>query len=106
KLQPYINNPQGMSAKALAAARTGATDTLSNQYAQAQEALNARELVTGGKDLPSGVNSQLNASLLNSEAADKAAAQNNITLQNEQMKQTNLWNAFQTLSGNAAQLNP
>jgi hypothetical protein len=43
---------------------------------------------------------------LQAQAADKANAQNQITLQNENLKQQNYWAAINALSGNAAQVNP
>ena len=106
-LTPMINNPTGYSAAALAAMRTGATDQLSTAYQNAQKANQNVEAVRSG-DLASGsgVNAQINASLLNSEATDKANAQNNITLQDENLKESNYWNAINGLNGIAAENNP
>jgi hypothetical protein len=106
KLQPMIDNPQGLSPDALAAARTSATDTTSQAYQNAQKALNAKMATSGESTLPSGVGAQLNEALLNAEAADKATGQNEITMQNEQLKQQNYWNAVNGLTGQQAQLNP
>lgn len=103
KLQPMINNPTGYSPAAMAALRTQATDNLSGQYQQAQRALQQKEFAQGGRELPSGVNAQLDAGLYAQEAADKANAQNTITLNNENLKQSNYWNAMNVLSGNVAQ---
>jgi hypothetical protein len=60
----------------------------------------------GESQLPSGVGAQLNEALLNAEAADKATGQNQITMQNEQLKQQNYWNAVNALNGVATQENP
>jgi hypothetical protein len=106
KMQPLIDNPTGASPEALAAMRTSATDQISNQYQSAQKALQRTQFANGSRDLPSGVNDQLNEALLQSEASDKAGAQNNITIQDENLKQANYWNAVNTLSGTAAQFNP
>ena len=106
KMQPMIDNPTGYSPEALAAMRTSATDQLSNGYQNAQKALQTREFADGGRDLPSGVNAQLDSSLLTAEAADKSNAQNNITLANENLKQQNYWNALNVLNGVAVQENP
>lgn len=106
KMQPLIDNPTGYSQDALNAMRTSATDTLSNQYQNAQKTLNSNQFAQGSRDLPSGVSAQLSGSLMASEAADKAGAENNITLQNENMKQQNYWNAMNTLNGVAAAYNP
>ena len=101
-----INNQQGFSAPALAAMRANATDQIATNYQHAAQALNEREAQTGGNNLPSGVNAQLDAALLAREAEQQAGAQNDITLQNEQQKQANFWRAIGTLSGTNAQRNP
>jgi hypothetical protein len=106
KMQPMIDNPTGYSDQALAAMRAGATDTISGQYQQAQKALQTSEFSGGGRDLPSGVNEQLNATLLNQEAVDKGNSQNGITLANENLKQQNYWNAVNALNGVGTQYNP
>lgn len=106
KMQPMIEKPTGLSAEGLAAARTSATDQLSQEYQNAQRALNAKMASSGESTLPSGVGAQLNEVLLNAEAADKATAQNQITMQNEQLKQNNYWNAVNALNGVGAQFNP
>jgi hypothetical protein len=106
KLQPLIDNPQGLSPEGLAAARTANTDQFSAAYQNAQRALNAKMATSGESTLPSGVGAQLNEALLNAEAADKATAQTQITMQNEQLKQQNYWNAVNGLTGQQAQLNP
>jgi hypothetical protein len=107
KLKPIIEaGGVGYGREALTAMRTGATDQLSTAYQNAQKTLQNKEFSRGGEDLPSGVNAQLDAELLNSEASDKATAQNNITLQNENQKQQTYWAALNGLSGNAATVNP
>lgn len=106
KMQPMIDNPTGLSAEGLAAARTANTDQYSAAYQNAQQALNRKMVTAGESELPSGVGAQLNAALFNAEAADKATGQNQITMQNEQLKQQNYWNAVNALSGVATQNNP
>jgi hypothetical protein len=106
KLQPGIDNPTGLSDAGLAAARTSSDDQFSAAYQNAQRALNAKMATSGESTLPSGVGAQLNSALLNAEAADKATGQNQITMQNEQLKQTNYWNSINALNGVAAQNNP
>ncbi len=106
KMQPMIDNPQGYSQETLNAMRTSSDDQISNQYQSAQQALQRTQFANGSRDLPSGVNDQLDAALLQSEASDKSAAQNNITMQDADLKQQNYWNAVNTLSGVAAQDNP
>lgn len=101
KLQPMIDNPTGYSPDALAAQRTSATDTLSAEYQNAQKALQNTEFSQGSRDLPSGVNDQLNEALLQGEASDKANAQNTITTNNAALEQSNYWNALSALNGQA-----
>ena len=106
RLKPMINNPTGYSPAALAAMRAQATDTIAMNFQHAQQALGEHEAQTGGNNLPSGVNAQLDADLYAQEAEQQAGAANNITLQNENLKQQNYWAAINALSGNAAQVNP
>lgn len=106
KMTPMIEKPTGLSAEALAATRTSSTDQFSQAYQNAQRALNAKMASSGESQLPSGVGAQLNEALLNAEAADKASAQNQITMQNEELKQSNYWGAVNALNGVAAQQNP
>lgn len=97
KMVNAFNHPQGYSPAALAAMRTSATDTLSNEFNHEQQALNAREFAQGGRDLPSGVNAQINAGLGAEEAAQKAGAQNQITQANEDLRQQNYWRSLGAL---------
>ena len=105
KLQPMIDNPTGLSAQALAATRTSATDQIAGQYENAQRALNNQQALKSG-DLPSGVTAQLDAGLESDTAGAQSTAQNNITMQNEQLKNQNYWNSINALNGVAAQVNP
>jgi hypothetical protein len=85
--------------------RTGATDQDTAAFQNAQQTMQGKEAVQSG-DLPSGVNDQLQSALLTNEAAQKSSDQNNITLQNENLKESNYWNAINGLNGVAAQENP
>jgi hypothetical protein len=105
-LEPGITNPQGYGDQALAAMRTGATDTISNQYQNAQKALQARQFSTGGENLPSGVNEMQSGALAQGQASDTATAQNNITTADAQLKNQNYWNSINALNGVAAAYNP
>ena len=89
----------GYAPAALAALRANATDTISGDFQHAQQALQEHEAQTGGQDLPSGVNAQLDAGLYAREAEAQASAANNITLENENLRQQNFWRAIGTLSG-------
>jgi hypothetical protein len=103
QMEPQIaKGGQGYSPQDLAAMRTQATDTLSNQFQGAQRAVNATEQ----RGLPSGVNAQISGSLMAQEAEQQAAAQNQITAQNEQLRQQNYWNSINVLNGQAAVENP
>lgn len=106
-LKPEITNPKGYTNAQLTSMRTQATDQLSEQAQQEQQALNNEENAkNGGSDLPSGVTSQMDEALLNQEAQAKANAQENITAENANLEQTNYWNAINALNGQEAQLNP
>jgi hypothetical protein len=98
-LKSQINNPQGYGDQALTAMRTGATDTIASQYQNAQKALQNRQFTAGGENLPSGVNAMQTGALAQGQASDTAGAQNNITLQDQNLKQQNYWNAISGLNG-------
>ena len=103
QMEPLISaGGQGYSPAALAAMRTSASDTLSNEFAGARRAVNATE----SRDLPSGVNAQVQGSLMAQEAEQQAAAQNQVTLANENQRQQNYWNSINVLNGQAAMENP
>ena len=104
QVQPLIDNPQGYSPEALTALRTSASDTNATTANSARTALNDQIAARGG--LPSGADSPLRGQLESGAATQAAQTQNNITLQNENLKQQNFWNAINALSGNASQLNP
>lgn len=106
KLTAAVDNPQGMSPQALAAARTQATQQTSGDYAKAEQAVNGQIAARGGSTLPSGVDAQIHGSLAAAGANEESNAQNNITLQNEQLRQQNYWNAVSGLNGVANEYNP
>jgi hypothetical protein len=106
KMQPMIDNPTGFSAQAESAMRTGASEQVAGQYQNAQKALANQRAQRGDAGLPSGVDAQIDAQVGNAAAATGAQAQNDITLQNEQLKNANMWNAVNALSGVGAQFNP
>lgn len=107
KLKPMITNPTGFDESTLTAMRTGAREGVTGEYEQAQKAVNAQRLAQGGPtSLPSGVDAQIQGSLAGDVAREQAGAQRDISLQDAQLKQANLWNSINALSGNAAQINP
>lgn len=107
QLEPNIaKGGTGESPAALAAARTGATDAISTNYQNAERAAGAVAAAHGGDALPSGVNAQVAGSIAASEAGAQSTAQNQITAENEQLKQANYWNSVGALSGNASLENP
>ena len=109
KMKPMIENPVGYDPTTLASMRTGAEDTTSTEYQNAQGALqNKLSQESGGSKLigVSGAATQDTAALLASEATDKATAQENITAQDAALKNQNYWNSINVLSGNAATENP
>jgi hypothetical protein len=106
RLQPMIDNPTGYSPEALTALRTSASDTNAAQAKDAQVALNNQIAAHGGGEFGSGVDAQLRAGLESAKATNESQSQNQITLQNEDQKQQNLWQAVNALSGTAAGYNP
>lgn len=106
QMRAQIKNPVGFSPTALAALKAQATDTTATQFAHAQQAVNARNLATGSADLPSGVAAQLNAGTAQAAASQNASEQQQIALENEQLKNNNYWKAVQTEGGVAAGYNP
>jgi hypothetical protein len=106
KLTDAVNNPQGMSPEALAAARTNATQTTAQDYAHASQAVNGQIAARGGSTLPSGVTAQIEGGLAQGAANENSSQQNDITLQNEQMRQQNYWKAVGGLNGVAEEYNP
>ena len=106
-LKPIAENPRGYDPATLTAMRTSASDTIAQNTAQAKQAIQADMAARGGgTGLPSGVDAQISAQLANSSAAQQAAAQRDITVQDANLKQVNFWNAIQGLSGNTGMLNP
>lgn len=108
-MQPVIKDAEagkGFSDSELAAMRTGATDTLSGQFQNAQQALNQTLKTSGDANVPSGVTAGADLALINSEAQAKANAQNNITVANAQQARSNLFNAANVLNGVAAESSP
>lgn len=106
KLQPMIDNPTGFSPEQNTLLHTGATEGISQQYQNATQAIQNKEFAQGGRDLPSGVNAQISSQLATGQAHDVSNANNQISLADENLKQTNYWNAISALSGQQALLNP
>jgi hypothetical protein len=106
-LKPMAQNPTGLSQQGLTAMRTSASDTIAAQGVNARAAVAADAAAKGGgTGLPSGVQAQIDAGMSVSQAQQESGAQNQITQYNENVKQTNFWNAINGLSGNAAMMNP
>lgn len=108
-LKPIVAQSEaghGFDAATEAAMRTSATEGLTNEFTNAKAALNQELKTSGSSDVPSGVTAGLETGLLNEEAKAQAGAQRDITVQNASLANSNLWNAINALSGNAAQINP
>lgn len=105
-LKPMINNPTGYSADALASLKTNAVDTISSQYSKANQALQ-NNYASIDPSITSGVRDMQTGELKAAQAADTSGALNTISLNNENLKNNNYWNAMNILSGNvASQFNP
>lgn len=110
KMEPIINaGGQGYTPEQLASQRTQATDTNSEQFQEAQDALNNTVTQNSGGSKLSGVagsTTEADAALLAAEAQTQAASQEQITANNANLQQQNYWNAINALNGVAAQENP
>ena len=100
-LENMVSNPQGLSPSALSATRTSATDAIAAQTENAQKGAGAVIAAHGGAALPSGVAAQVEGGITEAGAAETAASQNQITMQNEQLKLQNYWKGIGALSGQA-----
>jgi len=105
-LLPQLTNPTGFSPEAEAALRSQASSSAADAYANAAKAYQTGAFARGSRDLPSGVDEQIQGSISNAGAGQLAGAQQNITLANEQLKQQNYWNAINGLNGVSATINP
>ena len=107
KMQSAINNPQGYSAQTLASMRAQANDQVSAQDQNVQRSVNNAEMTKGGASaLPSGVSSQIGASIASQAAQAGNNAQQNITEQNANLQNQNQWNAVKAEEGVAGMENP
>lgn len=106
-LKPMAENPTGLSPAALTAMRTSASDTIAREGQNVKSAVAATEAAKGGgTGLPSGVQAQLDQGVALNTAGQQASAQNDITKYDENVRQTNFWNAINGLSGNAKMMDP
>lgn len=105
-LMPMLTNPTGFSPEAETAMRTGATEQNAAAYAHAKQATQDATFSQGGRELPSGVNDQIQGQISSAEAGNQSNSQNQITLANEQQKQNNFITALNGLNGVATQENP
>jgi hypothetical protein len=107
KMQSAINNPQGYNAQTLASMRAQANDQVAAQDQNVKRSVNNAEMTRGGASaLPSGVNSQINASIASQAAQAGNNAQQNITEQNANLENSNYWNAVKGEEGVAGMENP
>lgn len=96
----------GFDNSTLTSMRTSATDTTSIQMQNAQKALQQRQAINGDADLPSGVAAQQSAQLATAAATQNAQEQNQININNGQLKQQSYWTAISGLNNVAGQMNP
>lgn len=94
--QPIITagpNQQGFSPAELTSMQSQATDATSQAAQNAQIAAAAKNATTGGSNLPSGVQAQIQASLNNSAGQENAREQAGITQANYATGRQNFFNA-------------
>jgi len=106
KLQAGISNPQGASPQALAAERTMATEGVAKDFAHATVAAQDQIAAHGGNGLPSGVDAQIRGQIAGQAATANSGAQNDITIANENLRQSNYWNAVKGETGVASLEDP
>jgi hypothetical protein len=110
KLEPMITaGGKGYTDEQLASLRSGASDVNSQNFQNAEEALNNKiSAASGGSKLTgvSGAALESQAGLLNAEAQQEAGSQNAITQANANLQQQNYWAAINALNGVSAQVNP
>jgi hypothetical protein len=102
-LTKMVANPTGYTPAEMAALRTGATDTVASQTADAERADAAYGASHGGADLGSGVQAQIEGQTTTAGMEQQSQEQNQITVANAQQQQQNYWNAISGLTqvGNA-----
>lgn len=106
RMQNNLANPQGFGAPGLTALRTGATENAAKATANAQQATNLGIAAKGGSALPSGVNAQLTAQNNVAGAALDANSQNQISIEDQQLKNENYWKSAVELNTVAGMENP
>lgn len=107
KMQSAISNPQGYSPATLAAMRASANDSVAATSQNVQRSVQNMEAGRSGPNaLPSGVDAQINAEV-NSRAAEAGnKAQQDITIDDANLKNQNEWNAVKAEEGVAGLENP
>jgi hypothetical protein len=104
-LNQQIAKPQGFTSGQMAALRTGAMDTTTQQFNAAKANAGAAAARYGG-DVASGVTGQVIAGVGAAEAGALSQEQNQITEQNAELQQQNYWRGISGLQNTAAQYNP
>jgi len=104
-LNMAVARPQGFTSGQMAALRTGALDTTTQQFNAAKSAAGAAAARYGG-DVASGVTGQIMGGLGGEEAAVESNQQNDITKANAELQQQNYWRGIQGLSTVASEYNP
>lgn len=107
KMQSAIDNPQGYRPDVLASMRAQANDAVSSQAQNVQRSVNNAEMTRGGASaLPSGVSSQIAASIASQAGEAGNRAQQDITIGDANLKNQNQWNAVKAEEGVAGLENP
>lgn len=101
-----LNNPQGFDPKTLALMKTNASDTVTQQTANAQTAANTYLSTHGGPDLGSGVAAQIKGSIAGAGATETAKEESGIDVENGMLQNQNYWNAVNGLTSVANAENP
>ena len=103
---PLLAGTTGYTAAGEAALRTGATEDITGQFQSAARNIQERAFALGGRELPSGALLAQLSGLELGRAQTEAGAQRSITMQNEALKQENMWKAANVLGGVGTAYNP
>lgn len=106
-LEPQIANPTGLDAATKASMTSGVINDAATTYQNSLKSVQAGMSTHGGPNaLPSGVTAQIQGALGGQEAGTESSGLEAIQQQDAQLKNTNMWNSVNALSGVAAQTNP
>lgn len=106
RLTDMVNNPHGFDPKTLALMKTNASDTVTQNTANAQTAANAYLATHGGAELGTGVGAQIKGNIAAAGANENAREASGIDIQSGLLQNENYWKAISGLTNVANSENP